>query len=95
MADFYRVTLAQHDGLYDTTGSEPVNTRKVQFTDYSKTQRASAFEASKFSAFGITSPSGSPIVGRDIRDTDLITIDGMQMTIGSARHLGLVSPDRT
>ena len=83
-------------------GSEPVrspqggsNPQAAQVADFSKTQRADAFETTKFSAYGITTQSGSPIVGRDIRDTDLITIDGMEMTIGAARHLGLVSPDRT
>lgn len=94
MADFYRATPAQHDGLFDGIASEPVKSNGTQVADYSRAQGVTAFESSKFSAYGITSPSGGAIVGRDIRDTDLITIDGVRMQIGSARHLGLINSDR-
>lgn len=36
-------------------------------------------------------PGGAPIVGRGVRMTDLVTVDGMQMTVGMARSLGFVA----
>jgi hypothetical protein len=38
-----------------------------------------------------STPSGAPIIGREVRNDDLVRIDGMPMKLGLARSLGLVS----
>ena len=80
-----------------TSGGTEVTFSQGEMTTSTNTigefQAASGFEVAGEIMSTVKSPTGSPVVGREVRPSDTIMVHGQRMTVAMAQQFGFVAAD--